>query len=138
MALHQTEGAEPIVFAESGPVVLDADLSLKMFPQDVEVDGESFFATTIPAGTSICTWYLHFDGLTRPAAASPSMEFPGQVLGFAPQLRQLTETADFEHPVPGYDYDPIGVQDSIHVSGTTVDLSLSTNSRDQIRIFTRC
>lgn len=133
------------VLVEQGPVVLTQDLNVALAgsTQDEVVDAP---AVTIPAGTTVCAYYIHFDVLPGGSSSQQiaTMTFSGPVLGHTDGSEdQLRDTDDFE--LAGIDYAIVkgagaGQTDDLWVNGNTANFNFRThgNNRDDVRLFVAC
>ncbi len=140
LGLDESESGTPTVFQEPGPQTLDADLSVEEYALDTWIRADDHDGVVLPEGTRLCSWFVHFDGVTDPESAAMRIIFDDPVLALAPRRSDLQNSDMFEHPEVDYGdrYDGLGDTDWIRQGTHSVELDLSTSSRDQLRIFTAC
>ncbi len=119
---------DEIVFLFSeGMTTLDADLTVG--------------GTTIPAGTTVCSYYLHYSPTSSSAGTSVTFDFGAPVLGAATNDADLDATDVFG----ATDVDYRGSRrmeggDGFSISGNQVSLTpwAVGNNQDDARIFVAC
>ncbi len=128
--------AERVTLAQNLPVSLGG----AVFDELADVA-----TTTIPAGTSVCVYFVHTDiapgGIENPEA---TISFPGEVLGHTNgTTASLIATSNFA--LSGIDYAldnnaGTGSNDLISVDGSTIRLDFKTSfsNRDDFRVFVDC
>ncbi len=141
LAEDQTEGDDVTIFFESGPTVLAAPLDLETFaPSDPMTSSSDPQAVTIPAGTSVCTWFVHYDPVgTDVATHVMDADFGTPILGVAANYPALAATVGFGEPSVDYDaVDDLDVEDLVRIDGSEILIRHLTGSADQARVFVGC
>lgn len=135
----ETENSTALVFFERGPVTLSTGLWVEEYPLDQWLPADDHNALFLPAGTSLCSWFVHFDAIGNTGSVDVELVFDSPVIGIAPRASDLWNTAAFEHPAVAYGpYDGLGNTDAFRQGAFSVELDLATSSRDQIRVLTAC
>lgn len=107
-------------------------------------NGNSNEATVIPAGTKICSYFVHGDRLNNNGRLTGAATFStNTILGLIYESAQFNATSFLEVPGTNYAYDPAEGGDNM-----TLDLTPGSNTvtwdflfgpvTDQIRIITSC
>ena len=134
---------ETFVFLEAGPVVLNAPITVNRASAGA-FDGSDNENAAIPAGTRICSYFVHGDRLNIPGRLIGSVQFSvTPILGMIYELAQFNATSFLEVPGTSYAYGAAEGNDFM-----TLDLTPGANvatwdmrfggATDQIRIITAC
>ncbi len=131
------------VFLESGCTVLDNPITVDRSTAGV-FNGNSNQGTMIPAGTKICSYFVHGDRLDNNGRLTGSATFStNTILGLIYETGTFNATSFLEAPGTTYAYGPMEGGDTM-----TLDLTPGANrvtwdmrfgpATDQIRIITAC
>ena len=131
------------VFLESGCTVLDAPITVDRSTAGV-FNGNSNQNAMIPAGTKICSYFVHGDRLNNNGRLTGSAMFStNTILGLIYETTTFNATSFLEAPGTTYQYGPMEGGDNM-----TLDLTPGANrvtwdmrfgpASDQIRIITAC
>lgn len=127
------------LFLEADRHVLDGPMFVSGFDQGVEFTGASLLVARIPAGTTVCVWFVHADTGSTPTL-SATIDFGDPILGLSINNIGLGATSEFALDNVDYDYDSTGGPDRFTVSGSSIDIHFDDldSGRDQIRIYVGC
>ena len=129
------------VFMEAGPVLLTADLQVNRTTAGTFI-GTSDPGGTIPAGTWVCSYFIHGDRLDDSGQLTGSMTFSSAtILGLIYRNPELNSGSAFlESPATTYVYGPMeGGDDMSFDGGTTLRWEMNFGPHlDQIRVITSC
>jgi len=134
---------ETYAFLEQGPVTLTADLTANRATAGT-FGGNSNENAVIPAGTTICSYYVHGDRLDDNGFLTGTMQFSShQIVGLIYRSNQMTASNFLRNPATTYDQGPMEGNDSMTMSLATGANTLSWSMRfgphlDQIRVITSC
>ena len=131
------------VFIESGCTILTAPITVDRSTAGV-FNGNSNQGTQIPAGTKICSYFVHGDRLDNNGRLTGAVTFStNTVLGLIYEAGTFNATSFLETPGVNYVYGPMEGNDNM-----TLDLTPNANTvtwdmrfggvTDQIRIITAC
>ena len=133
------------IFLEAERVTITAPLTAKVGPIGVEFAGTAGADTVIPAGTVVCSWFVHTDQGDDTTDILMSLNFAHEILGIAPRSEHLVGSSRFEIPGLSYDYHDMGGTDRFTFTGVRgLDGTIVFNTAvggadvDQMRIFTGC
>ena len=134
---------DTLVFLEAGCVILTAPIIVNRSSPG-SFNGNSNENTTVPAGTKICSYFVHGDRLNLPGRLAGGATFStNPILGLIYETAQFNATSFLEVPGVNYAYGPAEGNDFM-----TLDLTPGSNTvtwdlrfggaTDQIRIITAC
>ena len=128
------------MFRENDGVTLASDLQVKAFQPAVTLPGDSSATTTLPAGTNVCTYFIHVDPDFFDQNFDATIDFHTSVLGFSLDTTDLNATAEFAYPGLDYHYEGLTQPDTLLTSGDTTQFhsDYTTFGRDQVRVFVAC
>ena len=130
------------VLVERGPITLSGNLEIARAGSN-RSEVRRAPQVTIPAGTTVCSYYIHFD-VTGGNRQIASVTFDGEILGHTNgSVGQLESTSEFE--LSGIDYAidfeaANGRGDDLWINRNTANFNFKTTAseRDSIRFFTTC
>lgn len=131
------------VFLEAACVTLTAPIVVNRSSPGI-FNGNSNENTTIPAGTKICSYFVHGDRLNPPGTLSGGVVFMTNIiLGLIYENAQFNATSFLEVPGVNYSYGPAEGSDDMTLDLTPGSNTVTWNMRfggvtDQIRIITAC
>lgn len=129
------------VFAEQGPILLGADLTVNRATAG-NFNGSSNPGGVIPAGTWVCSYFVHGDRLDDSGVLTGSMTFANAtILGLIYRNPELNTGSTFlERTDVTYVYGPMESNDTMSFDGgTTLSWSMRFGPHlDQIRVITSC
>ncbi len=129
------------VFEEKQHVALTTDLTVRAWVDSTNVPGDNPPTTVIPAGTNVCSWFIHHDPPNASDTWDPSIDFGATtVLGLATTRADLEASSELESDLVAYTYAGLEFADRLTILGTnlTLDLAAYDNGRDQLRVITSC
>jgi hypothetical protein len=136
------------MWLEQGPVELAADLGINRV-RDGNFRGSSNTRVSIPAGTTVCSWYLHVDHLRDRGRIQAEVRFDGtEILGVIGRRADLRRSDLLAAPGTTYVYhgseasDRLSLRRSTGADGspsTTMTFNMAgARTTDSIRILTDC
>lgn len=125
---------------ESGPTVLGSPITVSRDGAPGSFTGGPPVTTTIPAGTTLFSFYIHADKTVTTGSLSGSLTFTGgfTIAGMAWKIPQLTGTSSFEHPSVTYVYEQSEAGDSFTIGPGSQTITWTFNNahtRDEFRLF---
>ena len=133
---------ETYVFHEQGPVELLAPLAVNRVSAG-SFNGSSNENATIPAGTMVCSYYVHADRLDDRGRLSGQMTFPSAtILGLIYRNAQLSASAFLQNPSTAYSVGGTEGSDNLAMAlapNSTVAWDMRFGGHlDQIRVIVAC
>lgn len=131
------------VWPESGPCILANDLAVNRTSAG-SFFGNSNEAATIPAGTCVCSHFVHGDRLDNSGTLTGSLSFgTASILGLIYRRTELNSSDFLGAPATTYTYGPMDSNDEMGLSLAPGANSLKWSMRfgaglDQIRVITSC
>lgn len=131
------------VFVESGCTVLANSITVNRSSAGA-FNGNSDQQTQIPAGTKVCSYYVHGDRLDNDGRLQGKATFmTNTILGLIYRSAEFNATSFLETPGTNYDYGPMEGGDFMTLDLTPGSNMVTWNMRfggvtDQIRIITAC
>lgn len=129
-------------FDDGGPIALQAPLHLHLPPLGAPVPFtiERLEAVTIPAGTTVCARFVHFDPVTPTTVITSTIRVPGAIVAVASPFSTLLDTHFLANGAYPADYDGFGKTDSVRrVDDSTIEVTgWEEGNRDQMRVLYRC
>lgn len=132
------------VFQEVGPFTLTAGLAVNRVSAGSGFTGNSNENATIPAGTQICSFYVHGDRLDDNGTLTGTMTFGNaSIIGLIYRTAQLNSSTYLQAPGTTYFNAPMEVSDLMWLDLTPGANSLRWSMRfgpalDGIRVITNC
>ena len=134
---------ETYAFLEQGPVTLTSNLTVNRITAGT-FGGNSNESASIPAGTTICSYYVHGDRLDDSGVLTGSMQFSShEIAGLIYRTNEMNASNFLRNPATTYVQGPMEGNDSMTMSLATGANTLSWSMRfgphlDQIRVITSC
>ncbi len=129
------------VWLEQDALTLADDLEVQLVPT-TPTDADSLATSTIPAGTVVCSFFLHADAGSADAWAITSViELNRTILGVISDNDPLTATDAWATNPGQTSYNGFGNTDTLALLSPTsfsMDAAGSANDFDQLRIITAC
>ena len=121
-------------------MVVAADVSVRTTAPGVHTAPETAPTTTIPAGSTVCVYFVHIDPDAPDQNFDPVIDFGASILGVAAKTDELWATSEFEVDGVFYLPDGLGSPDTFAISGSVLEIHSEyfAFNRDQVRVFTAC